>query len=216
MTGSRAMRSTLHRISRTFWGFCAGPLAAGVALVGCKDEQRRPNGDQPAAVVTEHVEEKPLSFPTAPLTEGATVFDFSALAQNGQSLKLSDYSKRPVVVYFCPQDAQQVCTTLATSVRDAWAELHAQLDMVYGVSPEPTIIHREFTAEHSLSHLLLTDPEHTLHRIFGIQPGVVVAYLIGTDRQILHTFSPLNPATFGADVLSVIQAKGLKLPDYPI
>lgn len=200
-----------------WWRVGAGAVVAGVALSGCKDKQGgASNGEQPAALVTEHVEEKPSTFPTAPLTEGATVFDFSALAQNGQSLRLSDYSKRPVVVYFCPQDAQQICTTIATSVRDAWAELHAQLDMVYGVSPEPTIIHREFTAEHSLSHLLLTDPEYTLHRIFGIQPGVVVAYLIGTDRQILHTFSPLNPATFGADVLSVIQAKGLKLPDYPI
>jgi peroxiredoxin len=161
-------------------------------------------------------DEKPESFPSAPLAAGASVFDFTALAHTGQSLKLSDYLTRPVVVYFCPQDAQPACTALATSVRDVWADLHSQVDMVYGVSPEPTIVHREFAAENQLPHLLLSDSDTLLHRIFGMPVGAAAGYLISTDRTVIHAFSPPNPAAFGAEVLAVINARGLKRPDFPI
>jgi peroxiredoxin len=147
---------------------------------------------------------------------GQSVFDFTALAHTGQSLRLSDYLERPVVVYFCPGDAQPVCTALATSVRDVWADLHSQVDMVYGVSPEPTIIHREFAADNLLTHLMLSDSDNIVHRVFGVQPGMVLGYLVGTDRTIIHTFSPPNAAAFGAEILAVLTAKGLKRPDFPM
>lgn len=162
------------------------------------------------------VEAKPKSFPTAPLTVGAEVFDFTALAHTGQSVRLSDYAQKPVAVYFCPQDAQPMCTALAASIRDLWADLHSQVDMVYGVSPEATIVHREFAADNHLSHLMLSDSDGTLHRVFGIQPGAVVGYLVGVDRKVLHVFAPPNAAAFGAEIMSAIVAKGLKRPEFPI
>lgn len=184
-------------------------------FVGCKskDGEAAPKvNDAPMAEVAP----KPKSFPTAPLTAGAEVFDFSALAHTGQSVRLSDYLTKPVVVYFCPQDAQAVCTALATSVRDVWADLHSQVDMVYGVSREATILHREFAADNHLTHLLLADSDDTIHRVFGITPGTVVAYLIGVDRKVAHVFAPPNAAGFGPEILTVITAKGLRRPEFPI
>lgn len=190
-------------------------LAGGLTCFGCKPKvgttAEKPG--EPAAVA---VVAKPKSFPTAPLVAGAEVFDFSALAHTGQSLRLSDYLSKPVVVYFCPQDAQAVCTALATSVRDAWADLHSQVDMVYGVSREATIVHREFAADNHLSHLLLADSDDTIHKLFGIQPGMVVGYLIGVDRKVVHVFAPPNAAGFGPEILAVITAKGLRRPEFPI
>lgn len=186
-----------------------------VVAMGCKTSgaptpaKREPS---PQAIV----EEKPKSFPAAPLGVGAEVFDFTGLAHTGQAVRLSDYLTRPVVVYFCPGDPQSLCTAMANSVRDAWADLHSQVDMVYGVSPEATIIHREWAADNHLSHLMLSDSDGTLHKVFGIQPGMVVGYLIGIDRRVVHVFSPPNAAAFGAEVLSTIVAKGLKRPEFPI
>ncbi len=193
-------------------------LVAGAALPACKGESAGPESERTAPGVTaaEPPEEKPVDFPKQPLSVGQSVFNFTALAHTGQSLRLSDYLRRPVVVYFCPGDAQPLCTALATSVRDVWADLHSQVDMVYGVSPEPTIIHREFAADNLLTHLMLSDSDNIVHRVFGVQTGMVLGYLVDTDRTIIHTFSPPNAAAFGAEILTVLTAKGLKRPDFPI
>lgn len=194
------------------WGYLLGALIAPA----CKAKDG-PSTLGSSEALPEAVEApKPVSFPTAPLEVGAEVFDFSALAHTGQSVRLSDFSTKPVVVYFCPQDAHAACTALATSVRDVWVDLHSQVDMVYGVSREPTIVHREFAADNRLPHLLLTDADDMVHRVFGIQPGAVVGYLLGEDRRVLHVFAPPNAAGFGPEILSVIAAKGLKRPDFPI
>lgn len=192
-------------------------LMVATLLSACKQTPTS-NAEKPSSVAAavEAIEEEPIDFPPAPLSVGQTVSNFTALAHTGQSLRLSDYLLRPVVVYFCPGHAQPTCAALATSVRDVWADLHSQVDMVYGVSPEPTIVHREFAADNQLSHLMLSDSDNMVHRVFGVQPGMVVGYLVGTDRTILHTFAPSNAATFGADILAVIAAKGLKRPDFPI
>lgn len=189
-------------------------LIVWLSPIACKSKAG--SSETSATAPSPVVEAKPKSFPTAPLGAGAEVFDFTALAHTGQSIRLSDYSRKPVVVYFCPQDAQPMCTALAASIRDLWADLHSQVDMVYGVSPEPTIVHREFAADNHLSHLMLSDSDGTLHRVFGIQPGAVVGYLVGVDRKVLQVFAPPNAAAFGSEVLSAIVAKGLKRPEFPI
>ena len=194
------------------WGYLCGALAAPACKANGEGSTQASTEKAPEAVEAP----KPVSFPTAPLTVGAEVFDFSALAHTGQSVRLSDFATKPVVVYFCPQDAQAVCTALAASVRDVWVDLHSQVDMVYGVSREPTIVHREFAADNRLPHLLLSDADDMVHRVFGVQPGMVVGYLVGEDRRVLHVFAPSNAAGFGPEILSVIAAKGLKRSDFPI
>ncbi len=150
------------------------------------------------------------------LTAGATVFDFSALAHTGQALKLSDFLHRPTVVYFCAQDKAAPCTALATALRDSWTDLNAQVDMVFGVSSEPSIVHDDFASEQHLPFLMLSDTDNTLHRVFGIQPGTVVSYLIGTDRKILQVFTPPNISAPAVEILNALTASGQKQPPYPM
>jgi peroxiredoxin len=213
MNGERLLAAACA--SRTLRVIAAGYLACSITSIACKSKEGVPaqaSSEAPAPPAPN----KPKSFPSAPLTVGAEVFDFSALAHTGQSVRLSDYLKKPVVVYFCPQDAQPACTALATSVRDVWADLHSQVDMVYGVSREATILRREFAADTHLPHLLLSDSDDTVHRIFGVQSGMVVGYLIGVDRKVLHVFAPPNAGGFGPEILSVVVAKGLERPQFPI
>jgi peroxiredoxin len=162
------------------------------------------------------LEQKPTEFPTAPLAAGATAFDFSALAHTGQALKLSDFLERPSVVYFCAQDKAPPCTALAGSLRDSWTDLHAHLGMVFGVSPEPSIVHDDFASEQRLPFLLLSDSDGTINKVFGLQPGTVISYLIGTDRKILHVFSSPNPSAHAAEIVGVLTTLGLKRKDYPL
>lgn len=194
-------------------------LAVAIALLpaaaGCKSESAGQPGALNESVEREaELTERPV-FAEAPLGEGAKVYDFSALAHNGQQVRLSDFWSKPVVVYFCSQDSADVCTSLALAIRDAWTDLHAQVGMVFAVSPEPTVVHREFSSEHKLSHLFLTDADGTLHRIFGIQPGAVVSYLIDGNGDVREVFAPPAP-NHGAEILDALTKLGLRGPDYPI
>lgn len=195
-------------------------LAMTIALllpaVGCKSQSAE-EADAPDEGVKKEAEltERPPVFPEAPLGAGAKVYDFSALAHNGQQVRLSDFWSKPVVVYFCSQNNADVCTSLALAIRDAWTDLHAQVGMVFAVSPEPTVVHREFSSEHKLSHLFLTDADATLHRIFGIQPGAVVSYLIDRNGVVREVFAPPAP-NHGVEILDALTKLGLRGPDYPI
>ena len=43
---------------------------------------------------------------------------FSAKNENGDTIKLSDYQGRKVVIYFYPKDNTPGCTTQACNIRD--------------------------------------------------------------------------------------------------
>jgi peroxiredoxin len=88
--------------------------------------------------------------------------------------------------------------------------------MVFGVSAEPSIVHDDFASENKLPFLLLSDADNTLHRVFGIQPGRVVSYLIGTDRKILHVFAAPNTNAHATEIVNALTTLGLKRKDYPM
>jgi thioredoxin-dependent peroxiredoxin len=196
--------------------FCFGLFPV---TYGCKSGSKSGAAElkpSQAAQAEEILQQKPVEYPTAPLTAGATVFDFAALAHTGQALKLSDFLHRPSLVYFCAQDRAPACTALATSLRDNWTDLHAHIDMVLGVSPEPSVVHDDFASEHRLPFLLLSDSDNTLHRVFGLQPGAVASYLIGKDRKILQVFTAPNVKTHAAEVDAALTALNLKQEPYPL
>lgn len=193
-------------------------LLGATIIGGCKSKATNASSSANAAASQEEriLEQKPQEFPTSPLTVGDVVYDFSALAHTGQALKLSDFLNRPSVVYFCSQDKAAPCTALAASLRDAWTQLHAHIDMAFGISPELSIVHDDFASEQRLPFLMLSDGDGTLHRVFGIQPGTVTSYLIGTDRKVLHVFTAPNPAAHATEVMSTLTALGLKRQEYPM
>lgn len=207
----------MNQLSRTkAWLSC---LLAAAFFGACKSKStsESASGNAAASAQEEQIlEQKPQEFPKAPLVVGEVVYDFAALAHTGQALKLSDFKERPSLVYFCSQDKAAPCTALAASVRDAWTQLHSHIDMAFGVSPEPSIVHDDFASEQHLPFLMLSDGDGTIHKVFGIQPGTVTSYLVGTDRKILHVFAPPNPAAHGTEVLNTLTALGLKRQEYPM
>ena len=142
--------------------------------------------------------------PKAPLKAGESVFNFTALAHNGQRLRLAEFLQRPVLVYFCAADRDPTCQRLALSLRDQWLNLNPSLSMAFGVTAEDTVVHRDFAAEHALPHLLIADSDNSVRRVFGIAPGATTGFLISPERKVLHAFSTPNVASFG---LTEAQAK---------
>ncbi|WP_226585164.1 thioredoxin-dependent thiol peroxidase [Halobacillus litoralis] len=100
--------------------------------------------------------------------KGKQVQDFTLPANNGESVSLSDYKGKNVVLYFYPKDMTPGCTTEACDFRDHH-ESFADLDaVILGVSPDPVESHEKFINKHDLPFLLLADEDHQVSEQFGV------------------------------------------------
>ncbi|MFC7064232.1 thioredoxin-dependent thiol peroxidase [Halobacillus seohaensis] len=94
--------------------------------------------------------------------------DFKLTAHTGETVQLSDYQGKNVVLYFYPKDMTPGCTTEACDFRDHH-ESFADLDaVVLGVSPDPVDSHKEFIDKHELPFLLLADEDHKVAEDYGV------------------------------------------------
>ncbi|WP_281974843.1 thioredoxin-dependent thiol peroxidase [Halobacillus litoralis] len=100
--------------------------------------------------------------------KGKQVTDFTLPANNGESVSLSEYKGKNVVLYFYPKDMTPGCTTEACDFRDHH-ESFADLDaVILGVSPDPVESHEKFIDKHDLPFLLLADENHEVAEQFGV------------------------------------------------
>ena len=131
------------------------------------------------------------------LQPGERAPDFTALAHNGQRLRLADYQGRNIVVlYFYPMDGTPVCTAQACGFRDAYHELTELGAVVIGVSADSQDRHRAFAGSRELPFLLLSDADGSLRKAYqvpkplGILPGRVT-FVIDKQGIIRHVFAAL-------------------------
>ncbi|KHE71080.1 thioredoxin-dependent thiol peroxidase [Halobacillus sp. BBL2006] len=102
------------------------------------------------------------------LEKGKQAPQFTLPANNGETVSLSDYKGKNVVLYFYPKDMTPGCTTEACDFRDHH-ESFADLDaVILGVSPDPVESHKKFIDKHDLPFLLLADEEHEVAEEYGV------------------------------------------------
>jgi peroxiredoxin Q/BCP len=101
------------------------------------------------------------------LEEGAKAPAFSAKADDGSTVKLSDFKGKPVVLYFYPRDQTPGCTREACAFRDRSKELAKLGAQVLGVSTDSVESHAKFRDKQKLNFPLLSDPDHALAEKYG-------------------------------------------------
>lgn len=94
--------------------------------------------------------------------------DLELPASNGETIKLSDYRGKNVVLYFYPKDMTPGCTTEACDFRDQHQNFEELDAIIIGVSPDPIARHEKFIEKHGLPFLLLADEEHKMAESFGV------------------------------------------------
>ena len=93
--------------------------------------------------------------------------DFEAKDQDGNTIKLSDYKGKKVVLYFYPKDNTPGCTTQACNLRDNYDLLLKQGYQVIGVSSDSEKSHKKFIEKHELPFPLIADTEKEVHNLYG-------------------------------------------------
>jgi peroxiredoxin Q/BCP len=92
---------------------------------------------------------------------------FSLPDADGNTVKLSDYKGRRVIVYFYPAASTPGCTKQACDFRDSLSELNgAGLDVV-GISPDKPAKLAKFRDDQKLTFPLLSDPDREVLTAWG-------------------------------------------------
>jgi peroxiredoxin Q/BCP len=104
---------------------------------------------------------------TSRLSPGDRAPDFALTDAGGQTVSLSDFRGRNLLLYFYPAAMTPGCTKEAVDFQDSSAELEAAGYQVIGVSPDtPEKLARFRDAEH-LTFPLLSDPDRATLLAYG-------------------------------------------------
>lgn len=102
------------------------------------------------------------------IQEGDQAIDFTLEASNGETVSLTDFKGKNIVLYFYPKDLTPGCTTQACDFRD-YHEQFSQMDtVILGVSRDPVSRHEKFIEKYNLPFLLLSDPEAEVSQKYGV------------------------------------------------
>ena len=93
---------------------------------------------------------------------------FSLKDQQGNTVKLSDFKGRKLLVYFYPKANTPGCTTQSCSVRDARDVFSKHNTAVIGVSPDKPESQKKFDDKYGLGFPLLADTDHVMAEAYGV------------------------------------------------
>jgi peroxiredoxin Q/BCP len=129
------------------------------------------------------------------LTSGSPAPEFTSTDQNGQSVSLSDYKGKKVILYFYPKDDTPGCTAEACDFRDNYNGLIAQGIVVLGVSTDSEASHQKFITKHNLPFPLLADTDQKIVTAYGVW---------GEKNMYGKKYMGINRSTFIIDEAGLI------------
>lgn len=150
------------------------------------------------------------------LQVGTKAPDFTLSDQNGNTVRLSDFSGKKIILYFYPRDNTPGCTRQACAFAQNYDGFRSKDIVVIGISKDSVASHKKFAEKYELPFILLADPELQAiqaydvwqeKKLYGkVSMGVVrTSYLIGEDGTILQVLPKVKPDTNPAEVLAFLE-----------
>jgi len=122
---------------------------------------------------------------------------FSLKDQHGKVHRLSDYTGRPVILYFYPKDDTPGCTKESCEFQAALPQLKPASAVVLGISILDEASKARFAQKHGLTFPLLADADHEVADKYGVWQeksrygrkymGIArTTYLVGPDGKVVQ------------------------------
>ena len=149
------------------------------------------------------------------LETGMKAPDFSLPDKDGNTVRLSDFQGKKVVLYFYPKDNTPGCTRQACAFAASYEQFKTRDIAVIGISKDSVASHLKFAQKYDLPFILLSDPELQAIQAYGVwqekklygkvSMGVVRTTFIINEQGIIEKVMPkVKPDTNAADILSYL------------
>ena len=144
--------------------------------------------------------------------------DFCLSDQNGNTVRLSNYLGKIVVLYFYSKDNTPGCTRQACAFAASYEQFRTQDVVVIGISKDSVASHLKFAQKYNLPFILLSDPELQAiqaydvwkeKKLYGkVSMGVVRSTFIINEQGFIEKVMPkVKPDTNAADILAYLAGK---------
>ena len=138
--------------------------------------------------------------------------------QNGNTVRLSNYLGKIVVLYFYSKDNTPGCTRQACAFAASYEQFRKQDVVVIGISKDSVASHLKFAQKYDLPFILLSDPELQAiqaydvwkeKKLYGkVSMGVVRSTFIINEQGFIEKVMPkVKPDTNAADILAYLAGK---------
>lgn len=143
------------------------------------------------------------------------VEDFTLLDEKGAERTLSGLlADGPIVLFFYPAAMTGGCTAESCHFRDLAAEFAELGAQRVGISPDQVDKQLQFSEQHGFDFPLLSDPDGTVARLFGVRRrfGPLLTkrhtFVIDTDRAVLGVIkSELQFAKHADQALDILRTR---------
>ena len=153
------------------------------------------------------------------LEVGMKAPDFTLSDKRGNSVSLSDFLGKKVVLYFYPKDSTPGCTRQACAFAQNHSNFEEKNVVVIGISKDSVASHLKFAEKYELPFVLLSDPELQAIQTYGVwqekklygkvSMGVVRStYLIDEQGIIEKVMPKVKPDTNAAEILAYLNGEG--------
>ncbi|MDO5971163.1 thioredoxin-dependent thiol peroxidase [Flavivirga aquimarina] len=122
--------------------------------------------------------------------------NFEALDEQGNTVKLSDFKGKKLVVFFYPKANTPTCTVEACNLRDEYTVLQEQGYEILGVSADTERKQLNFKKKFNFPYPLLADVDKELINAFGVW---------GEKKFMGRTFDGIHRITFVINENGVIE-----------
>jgi peroxiredoxin Q/BCP len=131
------------------------------------------------------------------LKVGDNAPNFSALDQDGNTITLSDYKGKKIVVFFYPKASTPGCTAEACNLNDNYDRFKAQGYEILGVSADSAKRQANFKTKYGFQYPLLADEDKAVIEAFGVW---------GPKKFMGKEYDGIHRTTFIIDEDGVLEA----------
>ena len=144
---------------------------------------------------------------------GAIAAEFSLPNQDGEKTELETFKDCYLLLWWYPMADTPGWTVEGKGFRDRIQEYEEKNIVVLGISADPIEANLKFKEKYEFPFDLLSDVDLTVSAAYGAcNPGDQrtkrVSVLIGPKREVVATFSDVNPKTHANEVLEVFSQLG--------
>jgi peroxiredoxin Q/BCP len=145
------------------------------------------------------------------------VANFTLQDDQENTVNLTDFAGKPVILFFYPKADTPGCTIEACGFRDTFKKLQNAGAVVLGISRDTPKAQHKFREKFDLPYPLLADVDEIVCNQFGVLKeknmygkkviGIArTTFVIGPDQTLLKVFENVKPEGHAEEVLAAIES----------